>query len=96
MLTTHGSVQTEQGHRLITRLGRHWGHKFPVNLTDRSLTIPFDANTRAELQASETGLTVRIEQVESDDASTLKTVIADHLQRFAKDQTLIFQWHKEG
>lgn len=92
MYTTSTIVPTAQGQRLITRLGRHWGHKFTVTLNDNELSVPFNETTQANMQVQEYGLCVRIDTSDEERLETLKQVVADHLQRFAKNQTLVFHW----
>lgn len=92
MFTTSTLVPTEQGKRLITRLGRHWGHKFDVTLEDRHLTVPFSDTSQAHMQVQPDGLSVSIRTEEEARLASMKQVVADHLQRFAKDQTLKFDW----
>ncbi|KGD62660.1 hypothetical protein Y5S_03615 [Alcanivorax nanhaiticus] len=92
MFTTSATILTEQGQRLITRLGRHWGHKFDVTLSETELYIPFSATSHSRLTLNEGGLTAQISAAEPERLSTLKQVLTDHLQRFAKDQTLVFPW----
>lgn len=92
MFTTSTIIPTEQGQRLITRLGRHWGHKFAVELDEQHLTVPFNETTQAHMQVETGGLHVRIDTPEAERLDSLKQVVADHLQRFAKEQTLAFDW----
>lgn len=96
MFTTSSIIPTEQGQRLITRLGRHWSHKFDVELDEHHLTVPFNDSTKAHMQVEAGGLHVRIDTAEAERLDTLKQVVADHLQRFAKEQTLAFDWRQEG
>ncbi len=92
MYSSTTTILTEQGQRLITRLGRHWGHKFAVVQEDHRLTIPFSEDSRADMQVQAEGLSVRIDTSDPERLGSLQQVVADHLQRFAKDQTLQFHW----
>lgn len=92
MAIVHARLETHQAQRLLTHLGRHWGHKFEVELEARRLLVPFSDEARARLQASDAALDVRIEHPTQAGVDELKDVVADHLQRFSKDEELAFQW----
>ena len=94
MFTSSASITTEQGQRLITRLGRHWGHKFAVDLEDNHLPVPFDADTLATMAVQPHALAVQIHTPDASRLEPLQKVVADHLQRFAKEQTLSFHWQQ--
>ncbi|QQN51442.1 DUF2218 domain-containing protein [Stutzerimonas balearica] len=73
--------------RLINRLCKHWGHKFPVELDDAlgRIELPIgecrlrDAGERleAQLQAADAAALARLQQV-----------VADHLERMASGEAL--------
>jgi hypothetical protein len=77
--------------RLINRLCKHWGHKFPVELDDAlgRIELPIgecrlrDAGERleAQLQAADAAALARLQQV-----------VADHLERMASDEALTIVW----
>ena len=39
MATVHARLETPQAQRLLTRLGRHWGHKFEVEMEAGRLLV---------------------------------------------------------
>ncbi|MBZ2189038.1 DUF2218 domain-containing protein [Alcanivorax sp. JB21] len=92
MAIVHARLETPQAQRLLTRLGRHWGHKFEVEMEAGRLLVPFSDEVRTWLQASDAVLDVRIEHPTQAGADELKGVVADHLQRFSKDEELVFGW----
>lgn len=92
MATVHARLETHQAQRLLTRLGRHWGHKFEVEMEAGRLLVPFSDEARAWLQASDAVLEIRIEHLDQAGVDKLKGVVADHLQRFSKDEELVFGW----
>ncbi len=77
--------------RLINRLCKHWGHKFPVELDDAlgRIELPIgecrlrDAGERleAQLQAADAAALARLQQV-----------VADHLERMASGEALKIVW----
>ncbi|MCH8542309.1 MAG: DUF2218 domain-containing protein [Alcanivorax sp.] len=92
MATTHARLETQQAQRLMTRLGRHWGHKFDVVMEDGRLVVPFSETERATLVASASGLDIEVVHPEQEGVEKLKDVVAEHLQRFSKDEVLKFVW----
>ena len=92
MEQTRATLATQQGQRLLTRLGRHWSHKFDVTLDTSRLDIPFSPESRATIQIHDTGLEVTIESQNGEALDKLQTVVAEQLQRFASDEVLAFHW----
>jgi len=88
----YGSAPTANGGRYLQQLCKHWSHKFAVE---------FDT-TRGEIQLP-TGrvvLTARPDHLEATltptgyaDLDRLKTVVEDHINRFAfREAPLAFVW----
>lgn len=94
MAHSHTVVHTTQGKKLVTRLGRHWGHKFDVILTDTQLTVPFNPEAQALLRVKEEALEIELRHSQADELATLQQVVAEHLQRFAGEETLQFNWRR--
>lgn len=92
MATSRARLDTPQAKRLMTRLGRHWSHKFEVEMDEERLLVPFSEEARVTLLASDAVLDIEIEHPEAE-GETLQTVVAEHLQRFSKDEALRFDWH---
>jgi len=89
MITSTARIETGQAERLILRLCKHWGHKFPV---------------RHEAQRGEIELPMGICRMYIHDAlmvelegeagrmEQFQQVVAEHLQRMALKETLTIQW----
>lgn len=92
MAQSHAVVTTSQARRLITRLGRHWAHKFDVVQDDTVLTVPFSAEASATLHAHDDRLEISLDHAQAAELATLQGVLAEHLQRFSRDETLLFEW----
>ena len=89
MTTSIAHIQTEQAERLILRLCKHWGHKFPVQHSERHGEIELPMGI-CRLSA-DNGLDVEL----AGDAAQMekfREVVADHLQRMAAKETLAIQW----
>lgn len=82
-------IETEQAERLIIRLCKHWGHKFPVRQGERWGEIDLPRGT-CRLRAN-TVLSVELEG-EAEEMPRLQEVVAEHLQRFARKEELVIRW----
>lgn len=90
MQACHAHIQTHKPERLMTRLCKHWGHKFEVSLTDRDGEIALPMGS-CRLHCPGEGLDVEL-QGESDTMARFQQVVADHLQRMAGGDELIINW----
>lgn len=91
MLETQSTVRTENAQRLINRLCKHWGHRFPVHLHDEGGDIELSLGHCAMTRCEE-GLQVRLRAENDDDLAKLQEAVVDHLQRMAGDERLRFAW----
>ncbi len=82
-------IQTENPERLMTRLCKHWGHKFSVKLSEHEGEIELSIGI-CRLRCSEL-LTVELEG-DADQMPKFQQVVADHLQRMAAKETLAIEW----
>ncbi len=76
--------------RLMTRLCRHWSHKFNVELDESHGSVAFPAGT-CEFVA-EAGLLQVSLRVPEDSQARMQRVVAEHLQRMAGSEPLAVQW----
>jgi len=90
MAVSTASIATQTPERLIKRLCKHWGHKFPVELQERSGTIELPLG-RCSMQAGDGTLQVELEG-EDENLPRLQDVVADHLQRMASEESLVIDW----
>jgi len=82
--------------RLLRRLCNHWRHKFEIERKDDNhALIPL-----GEIGTAEFTITPGILHIDAcADAAQLarlREVIAVHLERFARDETLVFAWRDEA
>ncbi|MGG5870805.1 DUF2218 domain-containing protein [Pseudomonas peli] len=76
--------------RLMTRLCRHWSHKFNVQLAEGHGSVAFPAGT-CEFAAEASLLQVSLHMPE-DNQARMQQVVAEHLQRMAGTETLAVHW----
>ena len=89
--TATATVATENPSRLINRLCKHWGHKFPVQHDEQKGEIELPIGN-CRLQVAGGGLQVVVEAEGSEQLQKLQQVVADHLERMATGETLSFTW----
>jgi len=79
--------------RLLRRLCNHWRHKFEIERqNDEHARIPLGEVGTAEFVISSGILTIQAHHDDAGQLPRLKEVIANHLQRFAHDEPLVFAW----
>lgn len=90
-LTSSAAIQTQQPERLMTRLCKHWGHKFPVQLEEQQADIELPMGICRMLCTD----ILRVE-LHSDEEQTprFQQVVADHLQRMASSEELVIEWQQ--
>lgn len=97
MYTSHASITVNElgPAKLIDRLAKHWSHKLEVERSGADAFIRFpDANCRLEVQGAQLLATL-----EADDASMvdkLQGVVAEHLLRMARGETLAIVWSEHA
>lgn len=89
MTTSTARIQTQAPTRLMTRLCKHWAHKFPVSLNELQGEIELPMGV-CRLYCTEE-LTVELES-DSEQMSLLQQVVADHLLRMAGKEELAIAW----
>lgn len=91
MSTAYAVIQTEQPARLMKRLCKHWGHKFPVDAGEQQSTITLPLGICRMLCAD----ILRVElQSDEQQMPTFQQVVADHLQRMASSEELVIEWQQ--
>lgn len=91
MYLSRAQVDSNAPVRCLTRLCKHWGHKFQVKFDSQRGEIFFDPAT-CFLEVNDNQLWVRLETPDTEELSELEEVVADHLQRMAGEETLLIQW----
>lgn len=91
MHTSHAQVATANPARLIKRLCNHWRHKFPVQVDEQGGEIELPLG-QCSLQVSPAGLQARLQSPDPEQLQRMQTVVAEHLQRMAGDESLGIAW----
>ncbi|MDT0500777.1 MULTISPECIES: DUF2218 domain-containing protein [unclassified Halomonas] len=89
MLTSTAWIQTQNAQRLMNRLCKHWGHKFPVTLDAQQAEIELPLGV-CRMHGAD-ALAVEL-QSDAAQMPKLQQVVADHLQRMAARETLDIEW----
>jgi len=79
--------------RLLRRLCNHWRHKFEIERRgDEHALIPLGEVGTAEFTITPGVLHAEARHEDGAQLPRLQQVIATHLERFARDETLVFDW----
>ena len=89
------TITTVEPARIILRLCKHWGHKWPVRYDDSSGEVDLPSG-RVRMRAGDGKLTVRLEGVPGADMAHLEQVLAEHAQRMAREEVFEWNWTRNG
>ena len=92
-VSSSARIKASNPPRLILRLCKHWGHKFPVSFDERQGDVQLSIG-RCLMQAQEGELEVRLESSDAEQLQKLEQVVADHLQRMAGAEALSIEWRR--
>lgn len=81
--------------RLVRRLCKHWGHKFPVETGEHHGRIELSIGV-CTLHDDAPSLRVALQASSTADLARLEQVVADHLQRMASDESLVIAWQRQA
>jgi len=82
--------------RLLRWLCNHWRHKFEItHHDDHHVLIPLQDVGTAEFTITPGVLHVDAQHADAAQLPHLRQVITTHLERFARDETLVFDWRDE-
>jgi len=90
---SRAAVETKRAARYLTQLCKHFQHKRPVTLGERSGRIAFAVGD-CRLDAQDTLLTLALEAPDEAQLAQLQDVVARHLRRFAFRDELQIDWQR--
>ena len=91
MMIAYADIHTEQPERLMKRLGKHWGHKFPVETGEQESTITLPLGICHMFSTDILRVELRSDEQQM---STFQEVVADHLRRMASSEQLVIEWQQ--
>lgn len=93
MTVSVARVPTASASRYLQQLAKHWSHKMTVTFDAEEGTIEFPNASRLEMRASADTLDLKLDVPEGEDSARMRSVVADHLDRFAfREAPLTFDW----
>ena len=84
-------VATASGSKYLQQLCKHWSHKFAVEFDATRGTVPLPAGVLT-LVARADALTLTLDVAEAAAIDRMEAVVAEHVQRFAFREALVFDW----
>lgn len=94
-ITTTATTASNDAPRLLRTLCNHWRHKFEITRDDEEghAFIPFQGEDNgADFFVEDGTLRIVLTQPTAEEIERYQTVIENHLNRFARDETLAFDW----
>ncbi|MFC4349954.1 DUF2218 domain-containing protein [Fodinicurvata halophila] len=91
MPSSEARVRTEKAGRYLDQLCKHFSHKIPAQWEASSGRLEFDMGT-CRMEVEREALVLCCEAEDQADLQTVKTVVGDHLVRFAWREDLAIEW----
>ncbi|MBB4001209.1 DUF2218 domain-containing protein [Aurantimonas endophytica] len=91
MLQSCAIVPTAHASRYLQQLCKHWSHKFQTEFTADAGRIALPLG-EARLAAEADALTIDLKAKDDADLAVFKDVVAQHVERFAFQENLVFEW----
>lgn len=95
MFAAHAQVTTPRAERYLKALCNHFNRKVTASYDGNRGMVQFGFGT-CEMNADEETLSIHIEADTADDFGRVKYVVADHLERFAANESLRVSWTDQG
>lgn len=94
-MISQAAIPTLHASKYLQQLCKHWGHRFAVELDPAAGRIAFGEGRLVELAAGPEALRVTLTGPDAEGLDRLEQVFADHLNRFAFREELVFDWRRE-
>lgn len=84
-------TETAQASKYILKLCRHFAHKVPATYTEVDAQVRFPQG-QCVMKASAQALDIYLQGEGAEQIAAMQYIIDDHLKRFARFETLSYQW----
>jgi hypothetical protein len=92
MTIAAAQVPTANASKYLQQLCKHWSHRLAVDLKENTGTVVFP-DAVATMTASSAELIIVLEAETDETLDRIKSVVANHLDRFAfREAPLEFKW----
>ncbi len=86
-------VPTQSASRYLQQLCKHWSHRLTVVFDEGEGSVDFPNGARLELRAAPETLDLLLRVPDGEDATRMRGVVEEHLNRFAfREGPLTFDW----
>ena len=87
-------VRSERASRYLVQLCKHFAHKIPADYDERTGKVDFQPGL-CVMHATGDWLSLRCEASSEPDLIRVKSIVADHLARFAWQEGIAVEWLDE-
>lgn len=94
MHVAQAEIRSERASRYLVQLCKHFAHKTTANYDDRTGKVDFQPGL-CVMHAAEDCLSLRCEASNEPDLIRVKSIVADHLVRFAWQESIAVEWRDE-
>lgn len=88
MAKAHSEIRTTKASYYLQMLCKHWSHKLPVAFTPTRGVVPFPGGAECRMDAEDDTLMLVVEADDAEKVRRFKSVVIDHLKRFAHGEDL--------
>ncbi len=88
------TVVTEKAGRYLVQLCKHFGHKVTAEWTETTGHVAFAPGT-CHMVAADGRLTVTCASASDEGLAQIKSIVEDHLTRFAWKEGLTLEWRQD-
>ena len=88
-------VPTRHASRYMQQLAKHWAHRMTVALDAEEATVDFPNGARLAMRADPDTLDCALTVPDDGEPERMRTVVEEHLNRFAfREGALTFEWRE--
>lgn len=92
MFNSIAIVETSHAANYLRKLCIHWQQRFTVEFDAKSGTIDFGYGEVTYISATDQHLKICVSAPQKVSVKELEQIVEDHINRFARKETLCFNW----
>jgi hypothetical protein len=92
MFNSIAVVETPHAANYLRKLCIHWQQRFTVEFDTKSGTIDFGNGEITHISVTDQSLKVCVSAPQKDCVNELEQIVEEHINRFARKESLFFNW----
>ena len=95
MLKSRATVETTKASRYLKALCNHFNRRVEASYSDTQGTVAFEIGD-CQMEATDNALIIMVQADSDEHFEQVKSVVGDHLIRFAPNEELTINWEDES